>query len=105
MGESAFVTPETPAVTSVRRNRKRVGSVDITLLCALILLGLIGLVFVYSSSWEFSMIFYSSPYSMFWRQLLFFAAGIGLAVIISSIDYHKFRKLIVIGTFGVLIML
>jgi cell division protein FtsW len=105
MGESAFVTPETPAVTSVRRNRKRVGSLDIPLLCALILLGLIGLVFVYSSSWEFSMIFYSSPYSMFWRQLLFFAAGIGIAVIISSIDYHKFRKLIVIGTFTVLIML
>jgi cell division protein FtsW len=105
MGESAFVTPEVPAAAPVRRTRNRYIALDVPLLCALILLGLIGLVFVYSSSWEFSMIFYSSPYSMFWRQLLFFAAGIGIAFIISSIDYHKFRKIIVIGTFSVLIML
>ncbi len=105
MGESAFITPDAPVTTSVRRSNRHHTAVDVPLLCALIVLSLIGLVFVYSSSWEFSMIFYSSPYSMFWRQLLFFAAGIGIAVIISSIDYHKFRKLIVLGTFAVLIML
>ena len=105
MGESAFVNPDVQTAASARRSHRKYPSVDIPLLCALILLGLIGLVFVYSSSWEFSMIFYSSPYSMFWRQLLFFAVGIGIALFISSIDYHKFRKIIVVGTFAVLIML
>ncbi len=105
MGESAYITPDTPVAASARRSNRHHAAVDVPLLCSLIVLSLIGLVFVYSSSWEFSMIFYSSPYSMFWRQLLFFAAGIGIAVIISSIDYHKFRKLIVLGTFAVLIML
>jgi cell division protein FtsW len=105
MGESAFVKPESAAAVPVRRSHRKSLSVDLPLLCAFLLLSLTGLVFVYSASWEFSMIFYSSPYSMFWRQILFFAVGIAIAWFISSIDYHKFRKLIVVGTFAVLIML
>jgi cell division protein FtsW len=105
MGESTFMSSEAAPAVPVRRQRRYPLDLDVPLLCAFIILCLIGLVFVYSASWEFSMIFYSSPYSMFWRQILFFGVGLLVAFFISSIDYHKFRKLIVVGTFAVLIML
>lgn len=105
MGESTLINTEVSTARSGRRSRNWLPGVDIPLLCAICALSAVGLIFVYSSSWEFSMTFYDSSYAMFWRQVLFFSIGIIAVVTVSSIDYHKYRTLIILATFAVLLML
>lgn len=105
MGESTITSTDLSTARPLRRSRQWFPGVDVPLLCAICALAMVGLIFVYSSSWEFSMTFYDSAYAMFWRQVLFFSVGTIAAVIVSSIDYHKYRTLIILATFGVIFML
>ncbi len=105
MGESTLINTEVSTARSGRLQRQWLPGVDIPLLCAICALSAVGLIFVYSSSWEFSMTYYDSSYAMFWRQVLFFSIGIIAVVTVSSIDYHKYRTLIILATFAVLFML
>jgi cell division protein FtsW len=73
------------------KNKAAYGHVDLPLLLVLIVLGAFGLIMVFSASWDFSQAVYKSPSLIFLKQIAFLAAGIGIAYVLSRIDYHIFR--------------
>lgn len=86
-------------------------NIDIPLLVILIVLLVFGLLMVYSSSWDFSLVNYGDATQMFRRQLFTFVIGVGAMVVTTIIDYHYWRKyavpmvfLMVAGLMGVLIL-
>ena len=74
--------------------RKIGGSMDVPLLLAMIAILTFGLVMVFSASWDFSLVVYGDPLRMFIRQILWLALGVGLAYVCSRIDYHTWRRII-----------
>lgn len=72
----------------------------ITLLC------ITGLVMVGSASPVVSLMTYHSPWTIFFRQVLWMIVGIGAMLIFARIDYRKWRKfgvVLVLGTVGLLV--
>jgi cell division protein FtsW len=72
----------------------------ITLLCVT------GLVMVGSASPVVSLMTYHSPWTIFFRQVLWMIVGIGAMLIFARIDYQKWRKfgvILVLGTVGLLV--
>ncbi len=69
--------------------------VDVPLLVVSITLGIIGLLMVYSASWDYSFQLFGSSTQIFQRQVLWLALGIVAAAILVFIDYRIFRKLAV----------
>lgn len=81
--------------------------IDVPLLVVTVILGIIGLLMVYSASWDYSYLLFGSASQIFQRQVLWFIIGIALATILTFIDYRIFRKLAVymLGiTIGALIL-
>ncbi|MFN2127584.1 MAG: FtsW/RodA/SpoVE family cell cycle protein [Anaerolineales bacterium] len=66
--------------------------IDVPLLLIVIAFLIIGLVMVYSASYDYSNIFYGSPGTIFFRQLVWMAIGLVTAVILTFFDYHRWRK-------------
>jgi len=92
MGIGTFVNRSVqPVTTPMRRSRASTG--DLILIAAVFALGLIGLLMLYSASTDFSLLIYKSPTFIFNKQLLWMAVGIVVAFVLSSIDYHLWRKL------------
>jgi cell division protein FtsW len=60
---------------------------------------------VYSASWQYSFQVGGSVYNTFTRQLLFAALGVGIAIGLVFIDYHKFKKFVVPMMYGALFLL
>jgi cell division protein FtsW len=88
--ERRLVGPPTAAVLGIL----------ITLLC------ITGLVMVGSASPVVSLMTYHSPWTIFFRQVLWMIVGIGAMLIFARIDYRKWRKfgvLLVLGTVGLLV--
>jgi len=85
----------TPLQRSVVKNKAGYGHVDLPLLLVLIALGAFGLIMVFSASWDFSQAVYRSPTYIFFKQVLFLAAGIAMAYGLSRLDYHVYRVLAV----------
>ena len=85
------------ATTSKSRRRSNVQSLsfDVGLLLIVASLLVIGLLMVYSASWDVSMTISNSQNSIFLRQVLWVALGITGATILSYFDYHRYRKLVV----------
>ena len=54
-----------------------------------------GILMVYSASWDYSLAIYDSPTYIFTRQLLWLGLGLGVAVGLTFLDYHFWRKLAV----------
>jgi len=73
------------------KNKAAYGHVDLPLVLVLIVLGAFGLMMVFSASWDFSQAVYKSPSYIFFKQILFMAAGIAVAYVLSRIDYHIFK--------------
>jgi cell division protein FtsW len=69
--------------------------VDVPLLICVVTLLAIGLVFVYSASWEFAVQQDKEPSYFLKRQLLFAILGGAAAVVTFFLDYRRLRKLIV----------
>jgi cell division protein FtsW len=91
MGIGTFVNRTVqPVVTPTHRARTSTG--DLVMLASVIALGILGLLMLYSSSTDFSMSIYDSPTTIFNKQLLWMAIGIVVAIVLSSIDYHQWRK-------------
>lgn len=85
--------------------------VDPWLLGAVLLLVLFGLVMVFSASWELSYFEYGSHTTMFFRQFQFLLLGIGAAVFVTFVDYHRYRQwalpiigVTVVGLLAVLVL-
>jgi len=101
------------ATTPKSRRRTNVQSLsfDVGLLLIVASLLVIGLLMVYSASWDVSMAISDSQNSVFLRQVLWVALGIIGATVLSFFDYHRYRKLVVpmmivviIGLFAVLVI-
>ncbi len=69
--------------------------IDVPLLVVTITLGIIGLLMVYSASWDYSFQLFGSSTQIFQRQVLWLALGIVVAAILVFLDYRIYRKLAV----------
>jgi cell division protein FtsW len=69
--------------------------IDVILLVVTITLGIIGLLMVYSASWDYSFVNFGSPSQIFQRQVLWFFLGSAIAGALIFIDYRHFRKIAV----------
>lgn len=68
--------------------------IDVPLLICVIVILIIGLIFVYSSSWEFAVQQDYEPSYFLKRQLLFSGIGIMGAIVAFFLDYHRLQKII-----------
>lgn len=90
-----------------RKNVKKLSfreNFDLPLVLVVITLFAIGLLMVYSASWQFARFQGNSEYSTVVRQLIIGIAGIAAAIVITFIDYHKFSRFVVPGMFVIILM-
>lgn len=78
---------------------------DVPMLLIVASLLVIGLLMVYSSSWDASMIIDKPATYVFTRQVMWVALGIAVAFVLSLFDYHKYEKLLVWIMMGILALL
>ena len=78
---------------------------DVPLVLIIAALLVIGLLMVYSSSWDASLIMEKPPTYIFTRQVIWVALGIAVAVGLSYFDYHKFEPFVAWLMLGVIAML
>ncbi|HEX8991253.1 MAG TPA: putative peptidoglycan glycosyltransferase FtsW [Anaerolineales bacterium] len=93
MGTGTFVA-ERPFVQSKQRSKAGRG-LDLPLIVIIIAILIFGLVMMFSASWDYSLLQYGSPWYMFKRQLMWLGVGLLAAIVLSVMDYHHWRKLIV----------
>jgi cell division protein FtsW len=92
-GDTAVVSNPSPAPAdpSVRRLG---GAVDFPLLLIMITFLVFGLLMVFSASWDFSYASYQGDaMHMFNRQVLWMILGVLIALLLSRLDYHHWRRL------------
>ncbi len=77
---------------------------DLPLVVVVITLFAVGLLMVYSASWQFAAYQGNSEYSTVLRQMLIGIAGIIGAAVITFIDYHKFRRWVVPGMIVIIVL-
>ncbi|GAB6169857.1 stage V sporulation protein E [Clostridium carnis] len=89
----------------LKKKKKKMGRIDIAILCAVILLVCIGIIMVYSSSSYYAL--YEKQNSEFFLKKELTWSFVGIIVMIStmSIDYHVYKKVTLIGMIGTLILL
>jgi cell division protein FtsW len=106
MGTGTFVkeTPYAGQRTNERVKATRHG-VDIPLLMTMVALLVFGLIMMFSASWDFSLSAYDDPMYMFNRQVMWMGVGIFSAFILSRVDYHHWRKLVVIAMVMTILLL
>ena len=88
-----------------RRTNVQSLSFDVGLLLIVASLLVIGLLMVYSASWDVSMTISNSQNAIFLRQVVWVVLGICGATVLSYVDYHHYRKWVVYLMFGVIIAL
>lgn len=92
----------------VHRNKKSPAfrdNFDLPLLIIVITLFAVGLLMVYSASWQSAMSQGYSEYSTVLRQMVIGLGGIAGMVILTFIDYHRFRRWVVLGMMGIVVLL
>lgn len=109
MGTRVFrntaVTPaEQPGVFS-GTVRKAGSDVDLPLLLIMIAILTFGLIMVFSASPDFSLYHHGDAWHIFMRQILWVALGGGFAYVLSRIDYHHWRALVLPFMLVTLVML
>ncbi|MGW8251490.1 MAG: FtsW/RodA/SpoVE family cell cycle protein, partial [Anaerolineales bacterium] len=81
--------------------------IDVPLLVVSLTLGIIGLLMVYSASWDYSFQLFGSSTYMFQRQVLWLALGMLVATVLVFLDYRIYRKFavpMILLTVGALIL-
>ena len=106
MGTGTFVKDRNyRAARSKANDTTRGRSFDIPLLLTVVALLVLGLIMLYSASWDFSLGAYGDPMQMFNRQLLWMAIGVLGALILAWIDYHHWRRLVILAMALTIILL
>jgi cell division protein FtsW len=108
MGESTFIRNDSAATrenTQRRKPHSQNSPLDVTLVVVVIILMAIGLVMVYSSSWYFSIAMDDTTTYAVIRQAGFLVVGSLIAFIVSRIDYHFFKKFLVLMMATVIVLL
>ncbi|MBM3152044.1 MAG: stage V sporulation protein E [Chloroflexi bacterium] len=90
MGIGTFLNQ--PINPTLATKRTKPLATDVPLLLAVIALAVLGLLMVYSASWDFSMQLYEDPAYMFKKQVLWMMLGALLAFILTRFDYHLWKK-------------
>ncbi len=93
MGTATYVN-ERPFVGAKAKSKPGKG-LDLPLIVVVIALLIFGLVMMFSASWDYSFQQYGSATYMFERQLMWLGVGLLVAVVLSVIDYHQWRRFIV----------
>jgi cell division protein FtsW len=101
MGEGTYVTKATKS----GKSRSIKLPFDVPLLLIVIVLLVFGLLMVYSASWDFSILMGEGPTYIFGRQVLWVLIGLVFAGIASFINYHHYRKILVLMWVGTLMLL
>ncbi len=81
--------------------------VDVPFLITIITLLIVGLVILYSASYDYSRSWNGSPYFMITRQLMWLGVGIAALLFFAFFDYHKYTPFVVLallGTIGLLVV-
>jgi len=98
MGTGTFVKERGHAMP---RKREKVAvhrpGMDVPLLLAVIALLVFGMVMLYSASWDFSLGAYGDPMKMFTRQAMWLGLGIVVSALLSRLDYHHWRRLVLMA--------
>jgi cell division protein FtsW len=92
MGERTFVSSKSAPAALKQRVRIHL-DVDVPLLLILITLVILGLLMVYSASWDFSLLVYDNPTQIFTRQLMWLGLGTLVAAAAAFFDYHYWQRL------------
>jgi len=87
-------TPLTPRTKPVFSLKARLRGIDIPLLVTVLALLAFGLLMVYSASWKYSIQMGQTYTYMFTRQLMWAVIGSVVAIGISLIDSHRYRRLV-----------
>jgi len=96
---------ETRPITQVKKTIGSVFSFDIFLLLIVVALVIVGIVMVYSSSWNFAVWAGRDTSYLLTRQVMWLVVGIAAAVFASVFDYHRYKPFLLImllGTIGML---
>lgn len=94
MGTAASINPAPPVTSRRRRSRVRF-NIDVQLALIIVALMAFGLTMLYSASWDFAVINSMSPSAIILKQIRMLIPGLIGTIILSNIDYHKYRKIIV----------
>ncbi len=94
MGQSTFVNSGFP-VNAVKAPRSLRLRIDVPLFLVTAALLIIGLLFVYSASWQFASDQEQPVYYLLLRQAVFAAVGVIAAVAASMFDYHRYQRLLI----------
>jgi len=86
-------------------SRRLARSVDVPLLLTVIALLVFGLIMLYSASFDFSFNEYGSSSYMFNRQVKWLGLGLLCAILLSGLDYHHWRRLVVFAMLGTVCLL
>jgi cell division protein FtsW len=105
MGTGTFVKDR--QVLSRKREKMAAQSrgFDVPLLLTVVALLVFGMVMLYSASWDFSLGAYGDPMQMFTRQAIWMGLGILGAVFLARLDYHHWRKLVLLAMAFTIILL
>ncbi|HPT24387.1 MAG: putative peptidoglycan glycosyltransferase FtsW [Anaerolineaceae bacterium] len=90
--------------TPRRTNNSRL-PFDVPLLLITASLLVFGIVMVYSSSWDASLLIDKPTTYVFSRQMMWVTAGLILAALLSRIDYHLYGKVVVLVMLGIIVLL
>ena len=102
MGERTFVTKPN---TRSEKSRSLKLPFDVPFLLIVVVILVFGLLMVYSASWDFSILNWNDPTYIFNRQVRWILLGLVAATVISFIDYHWFKKVLVLAGLATLALL
>lgn len=103
---STAVAPTAEQPQSISSAMRQLGgSVDLPLLLIMVAMLTFGLIMVFSASPDFSLTQHGDPWHIFFRQVLWVFMGSIVAYVLSRIDYHYWRSLILPVMFGTLALL
>ncbi|NTV36359.1 MAG: FtsW/RodA/SpoVE family cell cycle protein [Anaerolineaceae bacterium] len=105
MGESTFVKPRSSVTAPLNRVRNLRLGIDIPMVAVVLILFSFGALMVYSASWQYSYQAGLQPYDLILKQIGYGLLGIAMAVVISTIDYHRYSRWVVLGIIVTLIVL
>jgi cell division protein FtsW len=80
-------------------------SFDLPLVLIVLTLFLIGLLMVYSASWQFARQLGNSEYTTVLKQFGYGLLGIGVAIFLTYFDYHKFHRWVVPAMMATILLL
>lgn len=104
MGTRTFVD-DRMSLSSTRSPARRVRTVDVPLVLAVVALAVFGLIMLYSASFDFSFNEYGSSTHMFVRQLKWLGLGIVVAFLLSRFDYHHWRRVVLLAMLVTIVLL